>query len=620
MKRQLWWFLIITLLVAGLFPLATGPARAQSDQTLARIDQAMTHLGNYLGENVSRATNNWRWEERIYNDQSLGCPVPGADYTPQSTGGYQITITVDDVDYDYRSTYSGDILILCLNGQPHPTSIGVDFGEAPQTAGQVDMPVSAWWALAYLRSTDRLVWVNPSGEHTALQRPGLPGEAAEVYPQLHVTRNGRYLVQSVLNGQDQAVIGIYDFQNGVITGTFTTQAGEVVGGIMRYGSDPFSQRVAVGLSLPEWENNNVPFWRVIILDLATGNLVDELRSDGPELANFVGGENFTNSSLIPQTVYYTTDQGVPVIHLRFANFGEPPFDQPALAWYPDGVPGIGREIVASPYSRAGTDINPVDGNAVFPALDPDTALAQVPLPYAQFNAVATGTPVSASNWPGPTIQYASDQAVFYTARWASGGQQILFNAADDPQGDNFWLSTQVDVPLGTATNLNLTIFNPLGTSDGFVVIDNNQILYWGDLNANLTQVYQAPAGSQAELVWVTPLDGTPLGMNSMVAGLTTPSGQAQLCAGAPDSRVGVGDRARVTFSDGQPLRLRQEPGGAIITEMPEGTEFQVIGGPRCAQGFAWWQLQLDDGRTGWSAEGDAEQYYLEPLLMGGPSG
>jgi hypothetical protein len=81
------------------------------------------------------------------------------------------------------------------------------------------------------------------------------------------------------------------------------------------------------------------------------------------------------------------------------------------------------------------------------------------------------------------------------------------------------------------------------------------------------------------------------------------------------ARLEVGARARVTFTDGTPSRLRAEPGldGTEIAQMAEGTEFSVIGGPWCADEYRWWQLELDDGMIGWSAEGDAEDYFLEPV-------
>lgn len=114
-------------------------------------------------------------------------------------------------------------------------------------------------------------------------------------------------------------------------------------------------------------------------------------------------------------------------------------------------------------------------------------------------------------------------------------------------------------------------------------------------------------------IWnvATPILGDPPVLPTLPA--PPPPITGDYCTGAPLSRLAVGMRARVTFTDGTPLRVRSAPGDAIITEMVEGTSFTILGGPICLDGFTWWQLQLDDGTIGWSAEGDLSDYYIEPL-------
>lgn len=98
---------------------------------------------------------------------------------------------------------------------------------------------------------------------------------------------------------------------------------------------------------------------------------------------------------------------------------------------------------------------------------------------------------------------------------------------------------------------------------------------------------------------------------------TGPSGISNVeCLGAPDPQVKVGDVAIVTQEDNRPLNVRQEPNltaQTLVQALP-GDTFQVIDGPVCEGGYLWWQVRLDNGSTGWSAEGDLDHYYFAPLL------
>ncbi|GAB4522798.1 MAG: hypothetical protein OHK0046_35850 [Anaerolineae bacterium] len=82
-------------------------------------------------------------------------------------------------------------------------------------------------------------------------------------------------------------------------------------------------------------------------------------------------------------------------------------------------------------------------------------------------------------------------------------------------------------------------------------------------------------------------------------------------AGYLPPRLVVNERARVTL--GFPLNLRPQPTTdlARIEVIREGENVQVVDGPRCNQGFVWWQVALDDLR-GWVAEGSGSDYFIEP--------
>ncbi len=93
------------------------------------------------------------------------------------------------------------------------------------------------------------------------------------------------------------------------------------------------------------------------------------------------------------------------------------------------------------------------------------------------------------------------------------------------------------------------------------------------------------------------------------------------CPLAPNSRVDVGDTARIAFTTGQTTRLRSAPeaGDNVITMLAEGTEFKIIGGPVCYprpgrnDAYVYWKVSItSNSQEGWLAEGDSDSYYIEP--------
>jgi hypothetical protein len=77
----------------------------------------------------------------------------------------------------------------------------------------------------------------------------------------------------------------------------------------------------------------------------------------------------------------------------------------------------------------------------------------------------------------------------------------------------------------------------------------------------------------------------------------------------PAREISVGTRARVTAQSG--LNIRSGPGlsynEVVLPNLKCGTIVRVIGGPAEADGFRWWQVELDDGAQGWCAAN-----WLEP--------
>jgi len=102
-----------------------------------------------------------------------------------------------------------------------------------------------------------------------------------------------------------------------------------------------------------------------------------------------------------------------------------------------------------------------------------------------------------------------------------------------------------------------------------------------------------------------------LGALPLLATATLPAPAVQ-CPGAPAPRLVVGGQARVV--PGLPNRLRAEPttSAAILTNIPPGGIFVVTGGPTCAEGYTWWQVNYN-GSSGWTVEGSGNEYFVEPI-------
>jgi hypothetical protein len=65
----------------------------------------------------------------------------------------------------------------------------------------------------------------------------------------------------------------------------------------------------------------------------------------------------------------------------------------------------------------------------------------------------------------------------------------------------------------------------------------------------------------------------------------------------------VGYFAEVANTDGIGVTVRGGPSTSNVSVLiaDEGTLLLIIGGPTEANGFLWWQVQLQDGTEGWAA-------------------
>jgi hypothetical protein len=87
------------------------------------------------------------------------------------------------------------------------------------------------------------------------------------------------------------------------------------------------------------------------------------------------------------------------------------------------------------------------------------------------------------------------------------------------------------------------------------------------------------------------------------------------CPNSPPARLFNGHYARVT--PGLDNVIRNGPaktGNSVIGRIPAGGTFAVTGDPQCGDVLRWWPINYN-GIVGWTAEGEGNTYWVEPIVM-----
>lgn len=80
--------------------------------------------------------------------------------------------------------------------------------------------------------------------------------------------------------------------------------------------------------------------------------------------------------------------------------------------------------------------------------------------------------------------------------------------------------------------------------------------------------------------------------------------------------VRLGDTVYVSVAPGKLLTIRFEPGkrGLVARRVKAGTLLSTLEGPVIVGGLRWWKVRrIEDGLTGWAAEGDRKTRWLKPM-------
>lgn len=154
---------------------------------------------------------------------------------------------------------------------------------------------------------------------------------------------------------------------------------------------------------------------------------------------------------------------------------------------------------------------------------------------------------------------------------------------------------------GTVTFLNETnqiVLVPAGQSEMIAVTDplteqGRVDFLWDNFGEQTLIVVYEPAETILGTAYLRDSSNTLTDLTPLTGAVGSPQWGAMFKAG---------DRARVQTLQGEALNLRSEPAGQVVTQLGNGWQLTILGGPRMADGSRWWQVQTTDGITGWAIE------------------
>lgn len=99
--------------------------------------------------------------------------------------------------------------------------------------------------------------------------------------------------------------------------------------------------------------------------------------------------------------------------------------------------------------------------------------------------------------------------------------------------------------------------------------------------------------------------------------ISFPLAAQDICPGNLPPRLIVDEKGQVTPGDANRVREKPSLDAELVGSIPGEGVFDVLDGPICAEGFTWWQVSYLF-LTGWTVEGNATDYWLQPYELPEP--
>jgi hypothetical protein len=239
-----------------------------------------------------------------------------------------------------------------------------------------------------------------------------------------------------------------------------------------------------------------------------------------------------------------------------------------------------------------------------PVPAPTFTTAPSPIPTHTLMPTTPTKAMTSSPMPEGTVRVE----IFADQEWQSAGMIVKFGQSITIQASGNWKHVESEVFYGPG---------------GIEGPDTNSVLPSAPLGSLLGRIEGGqPFEIGSRTTWVADRAGRLyLSMNDRIGMYGDNHGSlvVQLglnACGAGWSRLSTGTYAVVTDESSDPNRVRSAPdtSAEIIHQLYPGSIVRVLEGPVCAKSLIFWKVENESipGDTGWTAEGNGSDYYMEP--------
>ena len=124
------------------------------------------------------------------------------------------------------------------------------------------------------------------------------------------------------------------------------------------------------------------------------------------------------------------------------------------------------------------------------------------------------------------------------------------------------------------------------------------------------QIQGSKGTGWVSLTVVEEFGGSSSSSSSSSSNSTTSSNSSSSLCPSFSAPVSVGDIGRITPGVSNNIRSNAGTSYSNVGQIPAGATFNVIGGPRCNDGYRWWQVNYN-GVSGWTADGESGDLWIE---------